>query len=298
MELRQLGQFVAVVEEGGMSAASRRLHVSQSALSQTVTALERELGVKLLVRNSSGVQPTPAGTTLLHEARAVLARHAQAMRAMADFTTETTGVIRLGVPLEMSPSVLPDTLSRFSKDCPEARVVPRHLSSAHQFTALGVDELDVGLVRERPCGSQFDSMLVLREKLGVLLAAEVANRVGDDDGVPLEALAGMEWLGFNRSGSPAWHDELTATFRAHGVDADAGTDEDRKLIPAVKLIGVRAGNAFALVAENWPHPLPDDVRWLPLIGNPITRRTWVVWPADSRRKDVAHLVAAFEVTDL
>jgi DNA-binding transcriptional LysR family regulator len=61
MELRELRVFVAVAEEGGMSAAARRLHVSQSALSQTVTALERQLGVKLLVRSSSGVRTTEAG---------------------------------------------------------------------------------------------------------------------------------------------------------------------------------------------------------------------------------------------
>lgn len=70
MELRELRVFVAVAEEGGMSAAARRLHVSQSALSQTVTALERQLGVKLLVRSSSGVRTTEAGAMLLNEARA------------------------------------------------------------------------------------------------------------------------------------------------------------------------------------------------------------------------------------
>jgi DNA-binding transcriptional LysR family regulator len=69
MELRELTAFVAVAEEGGMSAASRRLHISQPALSQTVSGLERQLGVKLLERSSTGVQPTEAGAALLSEAR-------------------------------------------------------------------------------------------------------------------------------------------------------------------------------------------------------------------------------------
>src|SRR5271168_3863293 len=110
MELRELSAFVAVVEEGGMSAASRRLHVSQSALSQTVGALERELGVKLLKRASTGVRPTEAGATLLAEARGVLARYNEALRAMADHTTDAGAVIRLGVPLELAPDVLPPAL--------------------------------------------------------------------------------------------------------------------------------------------------------------------------------------------
>src|ERR1700746_3788693 len=99
MDFRGLRVFVAVVEEGGMSAASRRLHVSQSALSQTVGALERELGLTLLERTSTGVRPTEAGTMLLVEARAVLARYQQAVRTMSNYSTEASGVIRLGIPL-------------------------------------------------------------------------------------------------------------------------------------------------------------------------------------------------------
>ena len=79
MEFRELAAFVAIVEEGGLSAASRRLHVSQPALSQTVNNLERELALTLLVRSSTGVQPTEAGMTFFAEARAVLARRDQAL---------------------------------------------------------------------------------------------------------------------------------------------------------------------------------------------------------------------------
>ena len=148
MELRELKSYVAVVEEGGMSAAARRLHVSQSALSQTINSLEREVGVKLLLRSSAGVRPTAAGMTLLGEARAVLARYARAVRTMADYTTEGSGVIRLGIPMELPPSVLPGTLSRFAADSPHARIVPTHLSTAAQFAALRSDDLDVGVVRD------------------------------------------------------------------------------------------------------------------------------------------------------
>ena len=99
MELRELAAFAAIVEEGGLSAASRRLHVSQPALSQTVNNLERELAVKLLVRSSTGVRPTEAGITFLAEARAVLARRDQALAAMAELATDGDSVIRLGIPL-------------------------------------------------------------------------------------------------------------------------------------------------------------------------------------------------------
>src|SRR6201998_2395117 len=199
MELRELSAYVAVVEEGGMSAASRRLRVSQSALSQTVSALERELGVTLLERTSTGVRPTEAGTTLLVEARAVLARYHQAVRTMSNYTTESSGVIRLGIPLELDPDVLPKALAKFAVESPHTRVVPQHLSTAAQFSALRNDQLDVGLVRERPSGSEFDAMLVARELLGVLVSSKLAARLVGPDGVQLDELGGLQWVGFPRS---------------------------------------------------------------------------------------------------
>ena len=283
-----------------MSAAARRLHVSQSALSQTINSLERELGVKLLVRSSAGVRPTPAGMTLLGEARALLARYAQAVRTMADHTADGSVVIRLGIPFELPPSVLPGTLSRFAADCPDARIVPRHMATAAQLAALRSDDLDVGLVRERPAGSDFDAIPVVRENLGVLIGTDRAAELSGPDGISLEALRGMDWVGFPRTHSPAWYDELAAIFCAHGIAVGPSSQDDQELIPAVKLMGVgaSAGSAFALAPPNWPHPIPDGISWAPLVGHPLVRRTWLVWPADSRRREVSHLVAAFEVVDI
>jgi DNA-binding transcriptional LysR family regulator len=295
MELRELSAFVAVVEEGGMSAASRRLHVSQSALSQTVSALERELGVQLLERASTGVRPTEAGATLLDEARAVLARYHQALRRMGNYGNEGSGVIRLGIPLELAPDVLPGALAKFGTEVPETRVVPRHLSTAAQFAALRSGELDVGLVRERPARSEFDTLLVARETLGVLLdSAVAAERVGPD-GISLDDLSDLQWVGFPRSGSPAWYDELTGALRRHGIDIGQPAPDGHELTAAVKFTAVSGGHAFALAPANQLRPLPPNVTWAPLVGSPLVRRTWLIWPADSRRRDIGRLVASFEL---
>jgi DNA-binding transcriptional LysR family regulator len=295
VELRELTAFVAVVEEGGMSAASRRLRISQPALSQTVGSLERQLGIKLLERSSTGVRPTDAGAALLAEARAILARHQQALRRMAEFTTEGRGALRLGVPMELPPHLLQTALAKFTANSPDTRVMPRHLSTAAQVPALRSGEIDVGLMRERPAPEQFDAMLVVRENLGVLLASELAAGLVGPQGVRLDALTGLQWLYFLRSDSPAWHDEVTAIMRSHGVDLGPPPPEDQQLIVEVKLAAVTAGGSFALAPENWAHPIPDSVTWCPLVGHPLVRRTWVVWPADSRRRDIGQLVTAFEL---
>ncbi|SFH16901.1 LysR family transcriptional regulator [Streptomyces mirabilis] len=294
MELRELRAFVAVMEEGGLSAAARRLHVSQPALSQTVSGLERQLGVKLLVRGSTGVRATEAGTALLPEARAVLARHDQALGVMALYTGPGGGALRIGIPLELPTGLLDPALAELSEAHPDTRVQARHLSTAEQLAALRAGELDVGFLRERPAGPELDALLVVREKLGVLLAAEQAAELAGPDGIALDALVGLQWVGFPRSGSPAWYDELTAILRGHGLDLGPEAPQGQALIAEVKLAAVASGKAFTLAPPGWQQPLPDHVTWSPLVGHPLVRRTWAVWPADSHRRDLGRFVAALD----
>ncbi|MFF1356613.1 LysR substrate-binding domain-containing protein [Streptomyces sp. NPDC058297] len=155
-------------------------------------------------------------------------------------------------------------------------------------------DLDLGLLRERPIGQDLDAMLVVEERLGVLLAAERAAGLVGPQGIRLDALAGLEWIGFPRSGSPAWYDELTATLRSHGIAVGPTPPDGQTLIAEVKLAAVSAGRAFTLAPPDWSQSLPDTVTWLPLVGHPLVRRTWAVWDADSHRRDLGHLLAALD----
>ncbi|MFH8736647.1 MULTISPECIES: LysR family transcriptional regulator [unclassified Streptomyces] len=294
MEIRTMRAFVTVVEEGGLSAAARRLHISQPALSQTMNALERELGVQLLVRSTTGVEATDAGMTLLGEARGVLARHDQALAAMTVHTAPGAATLRLGIPLELPSDLLSKALADLAEAYPATRVQARHLSTSAQLAELKSHDLDLGLLRERPIGQDLDAMLVVEERLGVLLAAERAAGLVGPQGIRLDALAGLEWIGFPRSGSPAWYDELTATLRSHGIAVGPTPPDGQTLIAEVKLAAVSAGRAFTLAPPGWSQPLPDTVTWLPLVGHPLVRRTWAVWDAGSHRRDLGHLLAALD----
>jgi DNA-binding transcriptional LysR family regulator len=298
MELRELRAFVAVAEERSMSAAARRLHVSQPALSQTVAALERRLGLQLLIRNSTGVRATDAGVVLLSEARAVLARHGQAMRTMAVQAAEGGETLRLGIPRELPSNLLGPVVEQLALVCPATQVEVRHLPTAAQMAALQAGELDVGLLRERPGGSAFDAMLVARERFGVLLSAERVAELGGPDGIRLDALGGLRWLGFPRTDSPAWYDEVTAILRSHGLDLGLDDADGDSVIAEVRLAAVRTGRAFALVASNWLQRLPGTVTWSPLVGGPVVRRTWVVWHAHSRSRALAAFISGFSESEL
>ena len=285
--------FVAVVDEGGFSAGARRLHLSQPAVSQTVHGLERELGVELVVRSASGVRVTDAGAELLSRARALLAAHDATVVAVSIHGADRSGVLRLGVPLELPSGLLAGALARLGADFPDAKVQVGHLSTSAQLAALRAGELDVGLVRERPVGPELDTIPVLRERLGVLLSTPLAETLSRDGAVALEALAGLTWIAFNRDGSPAWFDEVSAVLRSHGLEAGPPPG-DRILIPEVKLAAVQGGQAFTLAPPDWSQTIPPGVTWCALTGDPLVRRTWAAWPAVSRRRDLGALVAALE----
>jgi DNA-binding transcriptional LysR family regulator len=297
VEIRELRAFVAVAEEGSFSAAARTLHLSQSALSQTVQSLERQLGVQLLQRHSTGVTITDAGTVLLREARVLLAQHDRVLAAVTGPTAAGPGTLRVGLPLELPASLLPSVLEHVRAGFPLTRVDVSHDSSSAQMAALREGELDVALVREHPADPVFDAVLAVEEDLGVVLAASRASELAAPDGVRLHQLADLDWVGFSRSEAPAWYDQVVATLRSHGITVSGQSQgEGHPLIAEVKLASVGAGRAFALAPPDWPGRLPGGVTWLPLIGNPIVRRTWAAWQASSSRRDLAALVAALDLT--
>jgi hypothetical protein len=168
-------------------------------------------------------------------------------------------------------------------------VVARHLSSAAQLDALRDGELELGLLRSRPPDGELDASVVVEERLGVLLAAGP-----DPSGRRLESLAGLDWVGFPRADSPAWFDEIVAVLHSHGLNPGRAAPPGESLIAEVKFAAVGAGQAFAFAPENWTQPLPGGVVWVPLIGAPLVRRTWAVWAADSRRRDLALLISELD----
>src|SRR5262245_53694625 len=80
MELRELGYFIAVFEENGVSAAARRCFISQPSVSAAIASLEAELGTRLFVRHRRGTTPTPAAAQLYPVARR-LVDEASALRS-------------------------------------------------------------------------------------------------------------------------------------------------------------------------------------------------------------------------
>jgi DNA-binding transcriptional LysR family regulator len=237
---------------------------------------------------------------LVRRARAMLAEHDQAVAdliASGDNGSTVAGRIRVGVPLELPVDVLPSALAELRALHPATQVDVRHASSARQFAGVESGDLDLAPVRYRPAGDRFDALLVVREPIGVLLDAERALALAEPSGFHWSASPGMGWLGFPRSDAPPWYDEVSTILSTHGFGhrAASGSASGPPVTAEVKFAAVRAGRSFSLAPPGWSANLPESIQWHPIQGNPIVRRTWAVWPADSRQRDLAALVAAFHL---
>jgi DNA-binding transcriptional LysR family regulator len=136
MELRHFRYFIAVAEESSLGRAAHRLRVSQPALSQQISDLESELGLKLFTRNSRGVELTEAGRAFLVRGRGVLIAAGQAAEQAREAAKGERGRLVIGGLNGATISFLPGVLSRFRDQYPLVELTPLRMNNREQVEAV------------------------------------------------------------------------------------------------------------------------------------------------------------------
>jgi DNA-binding transcriptional LysR family regulator len=122
MELRHLRYFVAIAEEKSFTRAAERLWIAQPGLSTQIRRLEAELGVRLFVRHTRGVELTDAGQIFLERARATLAAAEEARATGRDLESGLVGTVRLGIATGSRWHLVSTLLDAFGEDHPDVEV--------------------------------------------------------------------------------------------------------------------------------------------------------------------------------
>jgi LysR family hydrogen peroxide-inducible transcriptional activator len=122
MELRQIEYLVTVVDEGGFSAAARRLGVAQPSVSEQIRKLEEELRQPLLDRLPRRVVPTPAGQELVEHARQILSRVRQAASRATDAAGLVCGPLTVAAIPTIAPFLLPQLIQAYEKAYPDVKL--------------------------------------------------------------------------------------------------------------------------------------------------------------------------------
>ena len=122
MLLRQMRYFTAVVDCRSFTEAAEQCYISQSAMSQQIQALERELGVSLLSRENRKFSLTPAGEFFYTQSKAVLERVDRLVRETRRRSQEEGARLRIGTLRGYSGMELHQAVAKFSKQCPQASI--------------------------------------------------------------------------------------------------------------------------------------------------------------------------------
>jgi DNA-binding transcriptional LysR family regulator len=145
MRIEQLEYIAAVVQHGSLRRASEQIHISQPALSDAVTKLERELGVSLLDRRRSGARISRRGRELLQNMVEVLESVDRLRVAAADQAMQTRAV-RLGTVSAATSTLLAPSIREFREQHPATTVEVANLQQAEIHQGLLEGSLDLGLV--------------------------------------------------------------------------------------------------------------------------------------------------------
>lgn len=169
MELRQLRYFLMVTETLNFSAASRRLFISQSNLSQQISQLEREVGQPLFDRNSHEVHLTEAGKQLAPMARKALDSVTECMEHMADLNALQMGELNIGVTYSFA-SMVTEAVITFLRKYPKVRLNIRYASMGELMEMLKRRELDIFLALSPLKGdAAIDSRQLFDNRLAVIV---------------------------------------------------------------------------------------------------------------------------------
>ena len=278
MELRHLRYFVAVVEERQFVRAATELHVAQSALSQQMRDLERDLGAELLVRDRRGITPTPAGEVLLGHARLVLEQVETARAEIAELTGLVTGRLRVGSGSPSGPVPLPATLAELQRRHPNVEIALRDTTSEELLRWLDEGAVDVALVSFAPeqLPERLHAILVTREPMVVLMPA--GHRLAARRRLALRELAGEPLVTFPRGSG--MRDTIEDGFRDAGVGRPTVTAETIDPLATLELVG--QGLGLSLVPRSVADHAGRDVRVVALRRPGLERIVTLAWARERR----------------
>ena len=269
MDDRKLQVFLAAVHTGTFSQAAAELHCTQSAVTQSINALENELGCKLLLRNHAGVQLTPEGKRLLP----VVTEAEVALERLRTAAAQKTTPIRLGSFSSVANTWLPKVIRAYQEYQPGAKFDIR-IGTDILASWLQAGEIDLALGDKSRCGHFHWYPLMEDPYYAVApegLIPEEISCISQEQLVEYPFIvAPMNALKFYLSWQPK---------KSIRVDSD---DDSTLLFMVAQGLGVTAMPGLSL------RSLPDGVRVLKLI--PSTKRVIGAAAADTPQGDLQDFI--------
>jgi DNA-binding transcriptional LysR family regulator len=258
--LLQLKSFVTVVDEGGFTAASRRLGLSQPAVSRAVATLEKELGLSLLVRGRDGLSLTDAGSLALTHAREAVRQLTLMRTEVAVLAGEITGTLSVASLPSVTGTLVAPQLQSFAQRHPAVTI--RMLEGSEEEVRDWLDQgaAEAGVVSLPIKG--LDSAALGEQDMVAVVPAD--NRLAEWAEISYAELAKEPFI--RSTGGCA--EVFTPVARRAGVEFDVAF-EAREMSAVLEI--VRAGLGVSILPSAGLPDLPDGVVVRPLTPKTVRR---------------------------
>ena len=214
MDLRHLRAFAAVADSRSFSKAARHLQIAQPPLSRHIRQLENELGVKLFLRTTTGVELTREGAQLLEKARTVLAEAGGFIDLAARLKTGATSTVRVGMARGLGEIVNRIRVHLLDRH-PEFSIEGLDIPSSRQYDALRLGTIDVGVLRHVDDRPGIESEPLFEERFVVVVSEH--HPLAKRKSLRLKQLASEPLLIHDRDWAALAHDKILALYGAAGV---------------------------------------------------------------------------------
>lgn len=259
MDIRQLECFVAVAEELHFRRASEGLGLSQSALSERVSALEHELGARLFFRTTRQVSLTQAGSEFLQDAKRILSDIDRSVANVRHSADSDLHHIRVSGVDEAISMLLPRALLAFRQTDPKVHVQILEISSSEQHSQeLITHRTDVAFVRTPQEDEFITSELLHRQPIVVVLAD--SNPLSSSRSLSTSDIADQPIVGYPKHARPILHEALWSGFRKIGTQPNIVCEIIDK---STLLQFVAHGLGIALVPAWVKNIAPSGVSFIP-----------------------------------
>ncbi|GGG63669.1 LysR family transcriptional regulator [Paenibacillus radicis (ex Gao et al. 2016)] len=146
LDLRQLRYFIAITEEGGITAAAKKLHMAQPPLSQQLKKMENELGVQLIHRIGKTIELTDAGKTLYRQALKITKEMEECQKEVQETGQGVRGKLTIGINT-LSDARLPELMLRYKQQFPNITYKIQQNESSQLCRLVRSREIELAIVR-------------------------------------------------------------------------------------------------------------------------------------------------------
>ena len=168
MDIRDIKYFLAIAEEGNITAAAKRLHMAQPPLSRHIKELEERLGVQLFERGKRKVKLTEAGNFLRTRAEQIVELLKATTTELKDFYMGDRGTLAIGAVTSVGGTLLPQLIKLFRERYPDVVFRLREGESRRITELLDSGIIDLGMVKLPFDTDTYDSISLPNEPLVVV----------------------------------------------------------------------------------------------------------------------------------